>query len=163
MNSEEALKALVSRYRICWSTYPEKAIVGRAVRHIGFRLELYGTYPASVVHGDPGYVRFYELWAALKAVARTVVPTEVRESECEVEVFEHAVHYSNVRKNRRDVELHIRVIHRSGFGHVDEFEKDCLKDMTANLEKLGAPEDHWKNADSPMPTEDLLRILKSLA
>jgi hypothetical protein len=162
MNSEAQLKAIISKYLICWSAYPEKAFVEGAIRQIGFRLELYGTYPPGVQHADPGYVRCHEVWAALKAVAQSIVPKEIRESECEVEVFDNAVHYSHIRRNRRDVELHIRITHRSRLGPVDEFENYCLKQMTANLEQLGVPEDYWKDGDSRLPTKDILRILTSL-
>jgi len=146
MSSEQELKALITKYRICWSTYPEKAFVDGTLRQIGFRLELYGTHPPDVVHADPGCVHCQDVWSALKRVANSITPPNDRDSEYEIETFDDSIHYSKLRKNRPDVEFHIQIIHKSGFGPVDECENRCLNEMTAKLEQLGAPKDHWEKA-----------------
>jgi hypothetical protein len=146
MNSDNALKGLITKYRICWSTYPERALVDETLRQIGFRLELYGTHPPDVVHADPGCVHCHEVWTALKTVADSITPPRERDLEYDIETFDDAIHYSKLRKSRPDVELHIQIIHKSGFGPVDECENRCLNEMTTKLERLGAPKDLWEKA-----------------
>lgn len=141
MKSEQELKALISKYRICWSIYPENERVDGATLQVGFRLELYGTYPPEVVDAGPGYVRCFEVWAALKDVAERIRPMNIREFEYEVQAHNNANHHSSIRRNRRDVELHVRIIHRCVFGRDDLFEIVHLREITTNLERLGAPED----------------------
>jgi hypothetical protein len=146
MNSEDELKALIPRYHVCWSSYPEKAIIDGTVRQVGFRVELYGTCLPETRYADPGFVRCYEVWAALKQVAKWIMPKVPREFECEVEIFDNAIHYSGIRRNRGDVELHIRIVHQSGFNAGDESAIDCLRGITANLSLLGVAADNWKQA-----------------
>jgi hypothetical protein len=146
MNTEKELKALITKYRICWSVFPEKALVDETLRQTGFRLELYGTHPPDVVHADPGCAHCHEVWTALKTVADSITPPKDRDSEYDVETFDDSIHYSRLRRNRPDVELHIEIIHKSGFGPVNECENRCLKEMTAKLQQLGATEDYWKEA-----------------
>jgi hypothetical protein len=146
MNPENEMKALVTKYRVCWSVYPEKAFVDEKLRQIGFRLELYGTHPPDVGHLDPGCVHCREVWAALKRIAAAIIPDGSRDSEYDIETFDDALHYSKQRKNRAEVELHIDIIHKSGFGPVDECENRCLKEMTDKLVQLGARQDHWEMA-----------------
>ncbi len=146
MTNENELKALVGKYRICWSTFPEKSLVDDAIRQIGFRLELYGTHPPEIVHADPGCVHCRDVWKALREVAIWITPREGRDTEYDIEVFDDAIHYSRLRRSRPDVELHILIIHRSGFGPVDACENLCLKEMIAKLKGLGSPEEHWREA-----------------
>ena len=108
---------------------------------------MYGTYPAEAIHASTGYIRAYEIWSALRAVACWIMPATIGGVQCEIEAFDNAIHYSRIRKNRADVELHIRIIHKSGTGPVDEWEVAYLEQMTASLRNLGSPEDsYWKKA-----------------
>ena len=146
MSLESELKALIAEYRICWSIYPEKVFVDDATRQIGFRLELFGTHPSEVMHADPGCIHCREVWTALKRVADSITPPRDRDSDYDIETFDDSIHYSKLRKNRPDVELHIQITHKSGFGPPDECESRCLDEMTARLQDLGARRDRWEMA-----------------
>lgn len=147
MSNKVEVKTFIPQYRICWSSYPEREVVDGAIRQVGFRLELYGTYPSEMIHASSGYLRSHEVWAALKEVARWIMPAAIDGAECEIEAFDNAIHYSRVRRNRGDVELHIRIIHKSGLGPVDQSEAECLEQMITGLRNLESPEDYyWKAA-----------------
>lgn len=140
------LKALIAQYRICWRAYPEKDLVDGKVRAVGYRLELYGTHAPQIEHVSPGCDYCRNVWEALNKIGQEIVPAGTSDSQYQIEVFDDSIHYSKERRDRPDVELHIQIIHRSGFGPIDACEDRCLKEMTNKLRTLGSPEGNWKKA-----------------
>jgi hypothetical protein len=137
------LRKLVKRHRICWEVFPEYMYVDQKRLQIGFQLELIGTHEIAVDHPEPGCVKCQDVFGALKVVAGWILPKEERPSEYEIGVFDDSIHYSARRRNRPDVILSIRIMHRNGFAPVDPCEERCLKEMQQKLSELGATQQHW--------------------
>jgi len=142
--SPAVLRELVQRYRVCWEVWPEYVFVGREKRQIGFALELSGTHDRGVLHPTPGCQHCRGVFAALQTIAVYIMPKEERPSRYEIETYEPAIHYSAARQHRPDVDLTIRILHRSGFERpMDECEVRCLEEMKQRLRELGACDRRW--------------------
>ena len=141
------LKKLVKRHRICWEVFPEYVYVNQKRLQTGFRLELIGTHGAGVDHPEPGCVRCQDVFGALRVVANWILPNEERLSMYEIGPFDTSIHYDRLRRNRPDIILAIRIMHRDGFAPVDPCEELCLKEMQQKLKGLGAPEQVWKDQE----------------
>jgi S1-C subfamily serine protease len=142
-NEIQQLQGLVARYRVCWDVYADKVIDSGLVQQDGYRLELYGTHPNGVDHVDPGCSHCVDVWNALRSVAEWITPKDQRDLGYEISVFDRGIHYSRSRDARADVELHLRIIHRCGFGPVDACETACLSEMKEKLVALHAPQERW--------------------
>ena len=142
-----SLLELVSRYHVCWETWPELLLASKRQRQVGFELELSGTLDTDQ---HPGWLRQTEcrrIFDALHAIAEFILPPEGRPSSMyEITPYEHALHYSAVRGYRPDVALSVKILHRDGFDQpVDDCEVRCLREMTERLKQLGACERKWGN------------------
>lgn len=144
VGSPTVLRELVQRYRVCWESWPELLMLKREKRQIGFSLELSGTHERGVEHPSPGCRHCRAVYAALQTIAVYILPRELRPTRYEIEPYEPAIHYSASRRNRPDVTLTIRIVHRQGFERpVDECEEHCQEEMKQRLRELGACERHW--------------------
>jgi hypothetical protein len=142
--SPAVLRELVQRHRVCWESWPEYLMVKREKRQIGFSLELSGTHERGVEHPSPGCQHCRAVYAALQTIAVYILPRELRPSRYEIESYQPAISYSVSRRNRPDVTLTIRIVHRQGYERpVDECEERCLEEMKQRLRELGACERHW--------------------
>lgn len=139
------LRDLVARYRVCWEVWPECIWTDNHRRQIGFQLELYGTHEAMTkAHPLPGCPACQRLYAALHAIAEWILPQEKRPTAHEIGPYDQALRYSPTRRNRPDVTLRIRIVHRHGFeAPVDACEVRCLTEMQERLRELGAQERQW--------------------
>ena len=139
-----SLAELVERYRVCWEVWPEYLSVGTERRQVGFQLELCGTHEPEVEHPQPGCPDCQRIFVALGAIADWILPKEKRPSTYRIGPYDQAIRYSPVRRNRPDVTLTIKIIHRLGFeAPVDACEVRCLKEMQERLKELGAQERQW--------------------
>lgn len=139
------LRELVQRHWVCWEVWPECALVAGQKRQIGFALELSGTHEPGVEHPTPGCRHCRKVFAALQTIAVYILPREERPSWYEIEPFQSSLHYSPGRRNRPDVSLTIRIMHRNHFEQpVDECELRCLAEMKQRLRDLGASEGRYK-------------------
>ncbi len=152
------LKELVERFQVCWEVWPEYAMVGHEKRQIGFALDLYGTHEDGAEHTEPGCPECQRVFAALHVLAGWVVPKEIRASYYPLEPYRQTISYSPARRNRPDITLTIKVIHREGYERpVDACEVRCLHEMEEELRNLGAPERQWRrrpHAASSIVTEE---------
>lgn len=140
------LKDLVELFRVCWEAWPEEIFVGSR-RQIGYALELIGTHKAGVEHPEPGCEHCHDVFRALREIAEWVLPRETRPSVYEIQTYDQSLSYSPARRNRPDVILTIKILHRDGFERpVDECENRCLKEMEERLRELGA----WRRAWAPL-------------
>lgn len=136
------LRDLVQRYQVCWEVWPEFIMAGREKRQIGFALELSGTHQRGVQHPIPGCSHCRTVFAALQTIAVYILPREERPSAYEIETYDQSIHYSSKRRNRADISLTIRILHREGFERpIDECEVLCLEGMKHRLRELGVPPD----------------------
>lgn len=140
----ELIAGLVKRFRVCWEVWPEEIIVNHEKRQIGFSLELYGTHEPHVEHPTPGCPDCFPVFTALQTIAEYILPKEERPSIYRIEIYDGAIHYTPKRRNRPEVELPIKILHRSGFElPVDQCEVRCLTEMKQRLSELGAPQGWW--------------------
>ncbi len=138
------LKELVRRFRVCWKVWPEDAFVGDQKRQIGYQLELAGTHEPWVEHPEPGCEHCQRIFAALRDIADWILPREERPSTYEIGPYDQAIRYMPMRRNRPDVILTVRILHREGYERpVDECEDRCLKEMEGRLKELGAGRLTW--------------------
>jgi len=146
----DRLKALVGDHRVCWEVWPERMALGGATPlQIGFDLVLNGAHAHDTDRPAPGCEKCRVIFEHLREIAEWVVPKVHRPSRYEVQIFDHAVHYTPERGNRPDVALTIKILHRSGIDRpVDECEVLCLNEMKARLSQIGAQHRQWKESAS---------------
>ena len=138
------LQELVRRYRVCWDEWPEEMMVDGKRRQIGFELELSGTHPPEVKNPNPGCHYCQEIFSALSEIAAYILPSKSdRPSEYVIGSYEQSIRYSRKRGSRPDISLTIKIIHRQGFGPVDECERRCLAEMEKRLAALGVSSGSW--------------------
>ena len=136
---------LVSRYQVCWDVWPAETMVDGKRQKIGFELELSGTHQPDVKNASPGCHSCREVFNGLHKIAEHILPSKAdRPSEYVIGTYEPSIRYSRNRGSRPDVSLTIQILHRQGFGSVDECEQRCLEVMEANLAALGASKGAWQ-------------------
>lgn len=141
---ESEIRDLIQRYKICWEVWPECFVNNSHLDKIGFELELLGTHAEGTDHVSPGCDACVEVYDALWKLAKFIIPREPNlPTMFEIEPYETALRYSSIRKNRPDVLLQIKVVHRSGLGPIDECEQHCLQLMQNRLDALGAYRGRW--------------------
>lgn len=139
-----AVRDLIQRYRICWEVWPEWVSDKGHLGKTGFEFELLGTHPEGTDHVSPGCGSCVEVYHALRRVADFILPdNKGLPTSYEIEPFEPALRYASIRKNRPDVLLEMKIVHRSGFGPIDECEERCLQLMQNSLDSLGAYRGRW--------------------
>lgn len=143
-NETLSIEELVQNFRVCWEVYKEQAVVNGRIREIGFELDLFGTHEPGVGHVAPGCEQCRRVQSALRRIAERIVPHEERPSRYEVSIEGQSLTYSSRRRNRPDVSLTIRIVHRSGFEEpINECEVRCLTEMQHALSELGACKSAW--------------------
>jgi hypothetical protein len=142
--NESTIRDLIQRYKICWEVWPEWIPTKGHLEKTGFELELLGTHPEGTDNASPGCDACVEVYHALRRVADFILPdNKDLPTRYEIEPFEPALRYASIRKNRPDVLLEMKIIHRNGFGPIDECEERCLQLMQTRLDALGAYRGRW--------------------
>jgi len=141
----EKLKSLVKEHKICWEVLPKKIPVKDGVPlKIGFNLMLHGTHPPGE-RPIPDSEKCRHIFSDLRKIARWIIPKEERHSRYEIIPFDRSLGYSRIRRNRPDVSLTIKIVHRSEVDRpVSECQVLCLNEMKAKLSELGVPEKRWR-------------------
>lgn len=141
---ESEIRDLIQRYKICWEVWPEWIVNKSHLDKTGFELELLGTHAEGTDHVSPGCDACVEVYSALWKLARFIIPKDRNlPTDFEIEPFEPALRYASIRKNRPDVLLEIKIMHRIGLGPIDECEQHCLQLMQNRLDALGAYRGRW--------------------
>jgi len=138
------LKALVREHRVCWEVWPEQlAGTGYRPLQVGFDLVLNGAH-AHEDRPSPGCEKCRTIFEHLREIAEWIVPKVERPSRYDIQIFDHAIHFAPERRNRPDVALTIKIVHRFGIDRpVDECEVHCLDEMKAKLSEIGAQYRQW--------------------
>ncbi len=138
------LKEFVQRHKVCWKVWPEYTYVRSEKRQIGYEIELAGTHEPGVTHPEPGCEHCQHVFTALRQIAEHILPREERPSMYEIGPFDQAIRYSPEHRNRPDVMLTVKILHRHGYERpLDECEDLCLKEMEGRLQDLGACRLQW--------------------
>jgi hypothetical protein len=115
-----------------------------ALLKVGFDLMLYRTHAVGE-HPLTGCKKCMEIYRDLRNIVNRVIPKEERPSRYKISIYESALGYNRMRGNRPDVELTIKILHRSEYERpVDECDVLCLNEMKDKLSSLGAYEMHWR-------------------
>jgi hypothetical protein len=148
---ESEIRELIKRYKVCWEVWPEWIVNNSHLDKMGFELELLGTHAEGTEHVTPGCDACVEVYKALWKVAKHVIPQGGNlPTEFEIEPYEPALRYASIRRNRPDVLLEMKIVHRVGLGPIDDCERHCLQLMQIRLDALGAYRGRWApDPDSP--------------
>jgi hypothetical protein len=155
--ANESIRDLIQHYKIRWEVWPEWIPAKGHLEKTAFELELLGTHPEGTTQASPGCDACVEVYRALRKVAQHIVPHNPSlPTRFEIEPFEPALRYASTRRNRPDITLEIKIVHKHGLGPVDECEKNCLQKMQTELDRLGAYRGCWK-ADPDYPSRKYIR------
>ena len=144
---ETELRELVDRHRVCFDILNEYMYINHVQQQIGFCVELIGTHQEGVKHPEPGCEHCRDVYRALDRIGSWITPKEVRPSYYKIQPFDGAIRYEAAHKNRPDVMLRIKILHRTdGFAAVDACEIQCLKEMKGKLLEIGAQKGGWSPA-----------------
>lgn len=143
--SEQDLEQLVKDHKVCWEVWPLRHVdPDTGLRTIGYQLELMGTHHEPEHPPNPGCEECSKVYAALRTIARTILPKEERDSTYQVRLFDHAMRFSPRRGFRKDVQLVLTIQHRTDYTEpIDACETQCLREMEQNLKRLGARKHTW--------------------
>lgn len=137
------LEDLARRYQVCWDVWPEAVMVDGKRRQIGYVIELSGSHP-QVKELSPGCPYCKEVFGALLQISEYILPPKCGQpSESNIDAYNQSITYSRRRGLRPDVGLAIHLVHRQGFGPVDECEQRCLDKMENRLTGLGVSKGSW--------------------
>ncbi len=143
--SVKELKELVQRFRVCWKVWPEFTYVDGEKRQIGYELELAGTHEPWVKDPEPGCKHCQRVFMGLQEIAAWILPREERPSVYEIGPYHQSLTYWSLHRNRPDVMLKVKILHRQGWDRpIDECEDRCLKEMEQRLRELGAGYLSWR-------------------
>jgi hypothetical protein len=141
------LKTLVQERRVSWEVWPFKlALKGGGNMEVGFELILLGTHAHEEDRPLPGCEKCVAIFRDLKEIAAWIIPKVTRDSQYQIAAFDHAIRYAPERKNRPDVSLSLKILHRGCLQQpVDECEVLCLNEMKAKLAEIGAQHCRWRD------------------
>jgi hypothetical protein len=131
-------RELVERFRVCWEVWPEYTFINHEKRQIGFALDLSGTHEGGGEHPEPGCEKCLEIYQALVRIAEDVLPPEDQDTTCQFEPYDQGIHYSPRHRNRPEVVLRIRIMHRQAFERpVEAAQFRYLENLQQRLEEWG--------------------------
>jgi hypothetical protein len=139
----EALIDLVRRHDVAWEVWPERQVFSGETRQIGFSLELLGRHdhPRHVPY--PGCDECVIAFAALRRIAKAVLPRGEHATRYEVQVYDRTMTYPQPKTGEGLVKLIVKLLHRSGYARPpDPCEIQCLEEIECRLAALGARPRH---------------------
>ncbi len=154
---EEELRATVKKRKICYDTEPYYRSHRGSMTHIGFQINLYGTFPdtfqeinlygpfSDKVEKEEKILREFD--AVLRDV-RKVVEALKKSGESlymgEPVIADSSVSFSDERKKRPDVTVHIPVFDQEHYGHpVDDRISEAVSLAGKILEQAGVQKNCW--------------------
>jgi hypothetical protein len=146
--SEAELRETVRKRKICYDTEPyyihDKKV---GLLQIGFRITLYGTFPDSVKDASPDSTECGEIEEDLQRVAEVISNTCGPLHTCgSMTADPCSISYSQDRKMRPDVTVHIPVFDQEHFGHpVDDVVRNALQEAIELLESVGVRKTRWQD------------------
>lgn len=150
LTTEEAVKSLIEKHRVCYEAGNEFALIKGARTKIGYSLRLCGVnVHAGVEHSVPGCAYCRRTYRDLQRIAEWILPGEEtqkdRETQFKIEPFDSSFHIApKDRKNRAEIVLTIQILHKSDINRpADDCEDRCLKEMREKLKSLGVLEGRW--------------------
>ena len=146
----EALQNIVLRHQVCYEVWPEWSGCGRA-RRIGHCVTLCGVNDGNDCgrgHHVPGCPHCWFTYDELRKIADWITLTEHQDCRFEIGPFDRALHIApKQRWSRNEITVNVKILHRHDVdASLDDSQERCLKELRANLKKLGVREDVWQPA-----------------
>lgn len=145
--TEEAIKNIVEKHRVCYEWSNDYEMVNGVRTPIDYSLRLYGSNIEhdggidSGMHPVPGCAVCRKTYCDLLSVANWIMPKDKRDSQYKIEPFDNAFHFAPKRNWREEIVAAIQILHRDDLSRPqDECEILCLKEMCSNLKKVGVLE-----------------------
>ena len=145
----EALQNVVLRHQVCYEVWPEWAGCGGRARRIGYCVTLCGVNDRNDCargHHVPGCPHCGLTYDELCKIAEWITLTEQQNGRFEIGAFDRAWHIApKQRWSRNEITVNVKILHRNNIdGPVDDSQERCLKELRANLKKLGVLEGVWQ-------------------
>ncbi len=136
---------LLSPYAVFWHLWPQRAVINREVRQVGFELELMGSHSLDPSHLDPGCPHCRRVRSALLAVAEHLAD-QLLPNLLESVTYEVDPHFSSLvcpagLANRPCVTVSVVVTHTHAFAREAAIPEDfALDGVRGCMAELGIPE-----------------------
>jgi hypothetical protein len=146
--NEGDLRDTIIKRKICYDSEPYYISDKKGgLIQIGFRLTLYGTFPDNVKDVSPDSKEYAEVERDLQSLADVLSSTFGPLHMCGATTAEpSSISYSQERKMRPDVEVHIPIFDQEHFGHpVDDVVRNELHEAIGLLESAGVRKTRWKD------------------
>lgn len=144
--SDREVRRIVRGHKVFWTTIPLELSEGKGeIMRVGMSLVLVGTDAdeKSILKEKDGP----SIFDKLNKIAEWLMPEDAPNVRFEVRRNVHAVFYQpdDLRTNRKNYALGIRILHRGKFDEpMDDYQKDVLNEFQKKLKEIGCPKDHWK-------------------
>lgn len=105
---------------------------------------LNGAYAHDTDRPSPGCEKCRTIFEHFREITEWIVPKVERPSRYDIQIFDYAIHFVPEQRNRSDVALTIKILHRSEIDRpADECEVRCLNEMKETLAQIGAQHRQW--------------------
>lgn len=146
-NDGELHKTVIKR-KICYDSEPYYIPDKKGgLIQIGFRLTLYGTFPDNVKDASPDSKEYEDVERDLQRLADVLSSTCGPLHMCGATTADPcSISYSQDRKMRPDVTVHIPIFDQEHFGHpVDDVVRNALSEAIGVLESAGVRKTRWQD------------------
>jgi len=145
--SEDELVETIRNRRICYDIEPYYTTKSGQLVQIGYQINLYGTFPKSDKKASPDDREFEKVLRDVRRVAEALSNTCDPLHMCESAIEDsNTVSYSQDRKMRPDVTVHIPVFDQQKFGHpVDKHTEETVGMAGKILEAAGVRKKRWED------------------
>ena len=146
-NDRQELHEVIRERQICYDTEPYYITDKKgSLIQIGYQINLYGTLPDTAKDATPDSSEYEEAERDVKRVAEALSKTCSPLHMCEsTTIEEDTITYSQERKMRPDVTVHIPLFDQADFGHpVNDAITNTLHAAAALLETAGVRKKKWR-------------------
>jgi hypothetical protein len=145
--SEQELLEAVRTRKICYDVEPYYINRKGQLVQIGFQISLYGTFPHEAGDISPDSLEYAEVERDVRRIAEALSKTCDSMHMCESTTIEPGtITYSQERKMRPDVTVHIPVFDQKDFGHpVDDAVRRTMEEAVRLLESAGIAKTYWRD------------------
>lgn len=142
---EQDLHDVIRKRKICFDSEPYYLTGKGQITQIGYQLNLYATFPDPKELASPDDREFGSVLRDVRRLAEALMQTCNPIHMCDYEIVDdRSVSYSNERKMRPDVTVHIPIYDQQNFGHaVDAKIRNALETAGKMLEAAGAQKTRW--------------------
>jgi hypothetical protein len=144
--TEQELRETITKRKICYDFEPYYRTSKGQLIHIGFQLNIYGTFPDDHMNATPDDPEFSNVLRDVRRVAEALSNTCDPLHMCDATIVDsNTVTYAHQRKMRPDVTVHVPVFDQQNYGHpVDDKIRNTLEMAGKILEEAGVQKERWQ-------------------